>query len=573
MTTQPPTEAEIQRRRAEQKQQILQHSLFLYVVDHLTRRGYYDQSPLPDEDRAYSAGMQDIGMFSQGLETEDVERITEIFLLLKKWIQKDDAKTERKLYRLVSHSPMALYFRPLASLIARQQAALPFALLDLAQQWLYTAAHRQVLYFSYLLCALFGLEQIRSSYSASLYQDLFTLARCEEFTPALCLACIVADERPQRELWATARVTRSWGNVLLSALLDYDTPEKKEWILKRSVAANGLWPEVGGYLLEQGNIQAQLESGRLRRLPFVKATQLIMAYTATRLPHKDTDLPYLFSAVVPPPEGHPPLQPLLEALLRAGEAYTSDPTFLADLRILRENLSFLAGPDLYGQMDPNEFQLLLGRCDALLYRTDHCEEIRKALAGPRPVRQELVFLAQVLELDVWDDFYAYYDRHPRRLDILRYLADMAGPVSPASAETRHRRCHLLFGRLKKASPAVFRNSKLLRALCSCLSEQPGEGVPFLVAALRNLSPHVRWMAVVVLLQWPHEALTSRLQTALTNSLLLPGSQKMQDEIHAVLRGYQDTKLWHHKFLSGDISEPGEDQPDEASPAGTSSLLQ
>lgn len=55
--------------------------------------------------------------------------------------------------------------------------------------------------------------------------------------------------------------------------------------------------------------------------------------------------------------------------------------------MIRNHLAALTEAPAYGQLDPNRLQLLLGRCDALLCRTDHFREVRDALRSQAfPVR-------------------------------------------------------------------------------------------------------------------------------------------------------------------------------------------
>lgn len=450
------------------KEAALRRSLYLYVLDHLNRNGAYDRTPLPDGNDEYLAGLREIQLLAASLNAGDVERVTDLFLLLQQWMEKEDEETEERLYALVAGSPVILYFRPLTTLLLKQQEALPFALLELARRWLYLGAHRQVVNFAYLLCSLFGFERIRASFSPDLYKDLFTMARCEEFTPALCLACAVAEERPQRELWALARSTWRFGNLLVSALLDYDTPKQKAWILQRSVAGRVYWPDVSGYLLEQGGVRARLEAGGLSRPQFLRAARLLAAYTASYLQPLEA-APFPFSAVLTPPRARPALGPLVDALLQGGEPYAADPDFLLNLDMIRNHLAALTEAPAYGQLDPNRLQLLLGRCDALLCRTDHFREVR--------------------------------------------------------------------------------------------------------AALRSQAFPVRWTGVIILLQWPPQAVTQALRRALSELLLLPDPEEMHARIQTLLDGAQDPEQWRRLALRDQLPPPEPDGDTGTGPTVRPVLLQ
>ena len=69
---------------------------------------------------------------------------------------------------------------------------------------------------------MIGLDKIRTLYSRQLYDDLFTMALCEEFTLYLCLACHISHLRPQQKIWYLLRRTSGWGRALALALADFE---------------------------------------------------------------------------------------------------------------------------------------------------------------------------------------------------------------------------------------------------------------------------------------------------------------------------------------------------------------
>ena len=163
-------------------------SLYLYVVEHIDSKGNYDASPLPDNlMREYTYGTEDAAMFRSKTEDGDMEQA------------KDTQKTKNNLYEKVYTTPIITVFFALAGQLRGEK--LSYDLLHLAQEWFYTAKDREAVKFAYLICGLIGLDQVRKSFSEHLYNDLFTMARCEEFTIFLCMACQLSEIRPQKELW------------------------------------------------------------------------------------------------------------------------------------------------------------------------------------------------------------------------------------------------------------------------------------------------------------------------------------------------------------------------------------
>ena len=59
------------------------------------------------------------------------------------------------------------------------------------------------------------------------------------------------------------------------------------------------------------------------------------------------------------------------------------------------------------------------------------------------------------------------------------------------------------------------------------------------AALRSQAFPVRWTGVIILLQWPPQAVTQALRRALSELLLLPDPEEMHARIQTLLDGAQD----------------------------------
>ena len=60
------------------------NSLFLFVVDHIDSKGFYDASPLPDNlMREYTYGAEDAAMFQPKIDESNMEEAKDIYLLLK----------------------------------------------------------------------------------------------------------------------------------------------------------------------------------------------------------------------------------------------------------------------------------------------------------------------------------------------------------------------------------------------------------------------------------------------------------------------------------------------------------
>lgn len=555
-------DARQQARREARKKKILDHSLFLYVVDHLNSRGSYRGLSLPDAPyRPYSGGQEDVMLTNVLVQQDDVQQASRIYLLLRSWMQHPEARTERELYRLVATSPMALFFQPLASLLRREK--LPYTLLDLAQEWLYTASDREVLKFVYLLCGLIGLRQIRTVFSRNFYDDLFTLARCEEFTLYLCLACRLSDEAPQEDLWKVARHTSQWGRVLVTSLLEYDTPRKKEWLFRHSDNADSvLWLDEQGFLIEQCGLLQILSRPSLNEADYAKAGNLVLGYITSLLPRQGVPAEMMPSApspdVIKPPAVHVPLEPLLTQLLRHARTHCRHPEDLTFLNMLRMALESLSEQGTWSELSPNRCEEFMAQCDALLYAKDRKAEILQALHTRKRLPEKLLNLAQDLNIDIWDEVMAYVKTHPQNMAGLHYL--IYGITGP----DLERRSSLFLDFFQRHLKPYMRQKELCFHLNAFLATAFGKGIPILAAFLTATDSGQRSGAAIVLRHWPPRCLDAELQQALRQALALPNDPETREMLQTLLSGkYEPFPLPDDEPFEEDAGEDGpDDEPGE-----------
>ena len=186
------------------------NSLFEFVLRHLDEKGWYDASNLPDHpEHPYTWGNDDAETFSPNLAALSEGAVDEIMAMLKHWQDIPSARNKKELYDFMKDAPMVVLFGLLSKKMLQQK--LSFELVKLADEWLHTSPDREIIKFSYLICGVIGLDKIRTLYSRQLYDDLFTMALCEEFTLYLCLACHISHLRPQQKIWYLLRRTSGWG--------------------------------------------------------------------------------------------------------------------------------------------------------------------------------------------------------------------------------------------------------------------------------------------------------------------------------------------------------------------------
>lgn len=288
--------------------------------------------------REYTYGTEDAAMFRSKTEDGDMEQAKDIYLLLKAWLKNPTQKTKNNLYEKVYTTPIITVFFALAGQLRGEK--LSYDLLHLAQEWFYTAKDREAVKFAYLICGLIGLDQVRKSFSEHLYNDLFTMARCEEFTIFLCMACQLSEIRPQKELWFLARHTRGWGRAITLLLLQYRTPAQRLWLLKNGLELRVFWPPLSPVIIRESQLPQLLQQEEIPEDIYLAAANVIITYLIFLLPDRDPAEDNIENSMIP--ALHIPLELLLQDFLRHAETYAKTPRNLLTIFAIKDRLEVLA---------------------------------------------------------------------------------------------------------------------------------------------------------------------------------------------------------------------------------------
>lgn len=490
-------------------------SLFLYIIDHLDKNGCYDAAPLADApERPYSYGAEDAALFHPKAEDGDLEEAKNVYLLLKAWMQDPSVKTKQLLYAKLRSIRVITVFFPLAAQLRGEK--LPFDLLHLAQEWLYTAADREVLKFVYLLCGLLNLEHVRKSYSENLYRDLFTVARCEEFTIFLCMACQLSDVRPQKELWYLARRTSGWGKALLLVMLNYNTPSQQDWLLKNGLDMKILWPSLAPVVIKESRLFQLLQQEQIDSETYNAAAKAIITYLMLLAPAEGMPEPGFEQSLDMPIQIA--LTPLLQEFLRHARHYAVTPKSLLTIFAIRDRLELLSTEKDGAFLNPNETQRLIGLCDSLIYTKNWEPEIRSGLFDSNgDLAPDIVDFAADIGIDIWPSVMEFFNSHPKNVVALRYLMFAEDWDNESRTATRRQ----LFLECAEAHIADYINEEdILVNLAHYLQNFPGEGSLILTTCLTSIYEHARAIAAISLSHWPKEALTPAIKTAVIQAIHL-----------------------------------------------------
>ena len=491
------------------------NSLFLYVIDHLDKDGRYDGSPLPDNlMREYTYGAEDAAMFRPKVNDRTMEEAKDIYLLLKEWLKNPTQKNKSNLYEKIYTTPLITVFFALAGQLRGEK--LSYDLLHLAQEWFYTAKDREAVKFAYLICGLIGLDQVRKSFSEHLYNDLFTMARCEEFTIFLCMACQLSELRPQKELWFLARHTEGWGKAITLLMLQYRTPAQRRWLLKKGLELRIFWPPLAPVIIKESDLARTLQQEDIPEDIYLAAANVIITYLIFLIPSQNpTENPFENSLMMPV---HISLEPLLQDFLRHAGKYALTPKNLLTIFAIKDRLELLAMEKKGAALTANAAQLLIGQCDSLIYCKDWEPEIRASLFDENgSLNSEIVDFAADLDIDIWPDVIKFYNENPKDHTALRYLMFAEAGGDWKCIDTRR---HLFLDCAEAHLKQYMEDEDLLINFAHYLKDYPGEGEPLLQACLTSIYEHAIGMAALSVSAWPRDKVPVKIKKAVIQAMQL-----------------------------------------------------
>lgn len=499
------------------------NSLFSFVLAHLTTKKVYDGTTLPDiPDQTYAWGNDDAELFSPDLSEESLQVAEEINQLLQAWINIPSLDNKRRLYAKVRQTPIILIYKRMAELLHGQK--LPFEILKLAEEWLYNASDREVLKFVYLLCGAIGLEQVRKLYSQKLYDDLFTLALCEEFTIFLCLACHFNKLRPQKKMWYIVRRTSGWGKAISLALLDFKTDKQQLWLLNHGLDLRIFWPPLAPLIITESNLAKRLKTKTCTLDFYRQCSRVIIQHLLFLVPY-DGIPEYKFGSFRASNSQFTfNLEEILENFLRLAKKHATIPERVLSIMTVKDRLEDIILSESWNLLSPNVCNHLIGKCDLIIYAKNWHPVIKKELFRANgSLNSDVAELAAGINIDVWDEVFAYLQKHPLDPFALTFCfhAYPEGTHNPPNMPTiTPARVRQLMKFIVLNERLFMNNEEALLYVLTFIQEHPGQGEGIIILALTSISDYPRGLAALALSRWTKKQITPAIRLALLEALHL-----------------------------------------------------
>ncbi len=472
--------------------------LFDYIKNHLDAKGCFTEKHLPDSTDQWSPkllGSEDA--YSYAVDASiDNEGAQKTAALLRQYAALPCLETKRCLsdqLNAINVSRMADSFLEIFT-----AEELTEDILNLAEDYFYHSTQREPVKFAYLLFGLYGMEHLQQE-EEELWQDLLTMAHCEEFTFHFIYGCRITNFTPEKELWELLLCTHGWGKIYALNAISFTTDEQRQWLIENGCDLEAEYPPLSVRMITESRLLEALNEPQISHAYFKGALAILNNFLILINTFDIATLNQNFNT------SSIDLDQLLTQLLHHAEAYQGHPADVLDLVALDLGLKNSAENENWYKLSPNQCHTLIAACEKLIFSRDWQSYINKHLLDEQgQLDYILCDLAFELSLYIWTQLEDYFYQHPLEIKLLPYLLAYDGPERAAK---------IILYMEKHINDYLLEPSAFITPLRYLLAH-PGEGVSLITVALVSLYDWPRCMACLTLEAWGEQYLTPALLSAL-----------------------------------------------------------
>ncbi|MCH3915462.1 MAG: hypothetical protein LKE29_09425 [Acidaminococcaceae bacterium] len=516
-------------------------SLFTYVKNNIDEEGYFASDTLPDRS-ADTPGSQ-IGMelgsedgFASVFTNEEKEPLTKkIFDLTQNYSNDPTEANAFSLYYEVCASDCILYHETLLNKLAQDKIS-P-ALQNLAIEFLYHAPEREAVKFAILVCGLSLLNLDNPVQAKKLHEDLLLLSRCEEFTVHVIYACELNHELSQDDFWNIMTHTNGWGKIYAMESYNFDTQEKRDWLLAYGSDISVLFPTIALNIIKDGHLTEAAERPILSKELVIGMLRTITYYVIllfdTNGENEEEE-----NDVLPVID----LADLLGKILKSAKKHCNRLELAYWLYRLTELLNVIAENQKWEILGANQCHLLLSEAEQLLFSKDWRLDIIENLIDRKGrINYMVIEFALDIGLDINKELLALLKEDPQRTELYSVLL-----------QAKDKRIfNTALSLAKKNLASYMKDARCLSPILGALSNKPGVGREFIAAGLTSIFDVTRAAAINALEKWPAKNITPTLRLSLIKGKELCQNPYLTFRIDAILN---NKKLDINSFLEDLVHE-------------------
>lgn len=488
-------------------------SILSYVKAHIVR-GRFTGDTLPDDPSPAiprPLGEADANFYATEIPP-DIQGARKIVKSFRQFMAIPAAASRKLLYRHLSSSFFASICDPLISDLQMMKLD-EKKLLDFAEELLYLSPNREPVKFAIILFSIFEIKTVRKK--KKLWRDLVDLAKCEEFTYFFFKA--FGEAIPQRDIWKILRATRGWGRICALNFAWFTTREKQVWLIRHAWDLEVEYPPITVKMIIDSRLGEVLAKEDISRSLYRGAELILNGFLVLLDQHTPETI-----------EAHCNVRLInlpktLTDFLRHAKKYAVRPEELREITVMRSLLKRLSEKPFL--ITPNECNVLIAECDALIYQKDWTEEITKGLFKGGRVNYAICDFADGLGIDIWPELFRYYKKHPGDTAVLPFLF----------VEDEGRNDMTLQAVTKNLSSYMYDPDALMAPL-HYLKYHPGKGTDIVITALLSSYDLPRGAACTILTDWGPVYLTVPIRNALKKAREMSQHPAIHQCIDSLLAG-------------------------------------
>lgn len=481
-------------------------SLLEYVKKNLDEKGIYIPDSLPDgmfystdPNAPIELGSVDAYIIlgdemSENL-TDDAQSEKVLEAIISYTLEQTD-QTKKVLYDLISTIPCMTYCDYLLDHLSKTD--LPDLIALLAKEWFYTTPNREALKFSILILGYFNLDILSENYNLDLSTDMWELAACEEFTYFVILAHQMSELDIDEELWALLQKTKGWGRIHCLENIVYDTPKKRDFLLRFGTTVVVDYPRISLLAISEGHLYNTLKKESIDLDLYHSSLNTLNNYLEFLIESSPEELASTNVQYLPSSE-------LIHLILKQAKTRATTIQELVGIVNLIDRLRELSSHNRWEAFTANDYNLLIAEGDALIYKEDWTKKVKKSILNTDGSIDYLVIdFAYTLEIDIWDLLFNILTAKPKEAGLYNYL------LASENQEQFNKALDFASNHLD----LYLDDPTGLADLTRSLTTYPAQGTKILVKALISLDDTPRDVAVHVLEHWGPDHLSEDLRSAL-----------------------------------------------------------
>jgi len=493
--------------------------LFSYIKENINEDEVFTSNVLPDDPNPsipHPFGSEDSFFYTTEIPS-DMKGASNILRLLRDYLASPSVEKRVNLYRNLQRSVTVSICDPIVDAFTADD--ITERTLELARQLFYNSTHREPVKFAYLLFGLYGMRDIYE-HNKELWNDLLTVARCEEFTFHFLYACRITSFLPQKEIWQLIASTKGWGKVFAISEAICENEEKALWLVKNAYDLNVEYHPLSLKVINIAHLDEIVKCEQLDRDAYKGAMAIVNSYLILLDRYPVNTIEENFNI------GTFSTYELLNNLLRHAQAFADNPADVLDVVGLRIGLETLLQDDATYALGQNNTHLLIAECERLIFSRDWTDEVKSRLIVDGKVDYDIADFAYELEIDVWDELFSFWCHNPNETKLFAYLLSYEG--QDRSELVMHSIC---------ANIRMFQESSdALLVPLNYLRNHPGEGESIIISGLTGMYDWPRGVATTTLEAWDKDEITPAIREALFQALSLSSNPVVTARIEALLKG-------------------------------------